>query len=345
VLAVALLLCGCWDFDKALAACQQPDGACILDAGSVGDAGGPGDAGTQDAGGPWQLVYGGTSRLPASTLCAVSPREVWYATYDPDDPNAGNSLVQYLDGGVTQLSPSSVVHSITADGGTILFGGRDNNGFVSWRPAGQKWGGTALPETAFDSEILAAWFAGTQTWVADRFNSTIYLNAQTSPVGLDGGLANVFAGAGITDGDFWCLAAQTDINDDHTNATVLHYQGGGWVTTYDSSMTLNGISAAGPDDVYVAGLASTLLRFHANGTFDPISLPGAIDVSAVWAAAPGDVFVVGEDSAHEGIAMHLGSGGPQTWTVAPYRLTSVSGTSATDVWAGDSDGGLWHYTP
>jgi hypothetical protein len=108
-----------------------------------------------------------------------------------------------------------------------------------------------------------------------------------------------------------------------------------------TSTFMNGLWADRADDVWVAGAAaaassaptanSTGAIFHWDGcTWTPSPLPAATPgLFAIWGAAANDIWAVG----NHGTAVHWNG---SAWSNAPVgadlSLTSVSGTSGSDVW-------------
>jgi hypothetical protein len=344
-----LLLCACWDFDKALVDCQAPDGACILDAGASPD-GGVADGGSPpDAGPAWTLVYGSNGGYPVVALCAVSPNEVWMATYSTT-VNLSR-LVQYFNGVPVDGSPAEVSDDIVTDGVNVTLAGEYGGGtlpagFAQQLPVAHRWGGGELVGyTPYTNELLAAWVAGTQIWLSDAIDNVVYRGSPGSSVQEPGTIYKMFRGTGVANNDFWTLGAVQQ-NDWEHNAQVFHYQGG-WGTPFTPAPSFLDIFAAGPDDIFAVGLGTTMVHFHADGGSQNVTLNGAFDLYSVWAPSPTEVFAAGADLGHQnhGVVVHLVGTTETDTVIAQTQLTKIHGSSATDVWAGDADGGLWHYAP
>jgi hypothetical protein len=144
---------------------------------------------------------------------------------------------------------------------------------------------------------------------------------------------------------------------------VAHYDGTAWSTTRllpNEGVGFNGVSGTSASDVYLVGSAFSSLAdlpgpavvFHYNGaTWSEVWRTERSEFSAVWAATPNSVFVVGadfttinEDDGVTGFVLHYdGSTWSEVFREKRLYLTNVWGTSATDVYAVASSGTVLHY--
>jgi len=128
-----------------------------------------------------------------------------------------------------------------------------------------------------------------------------------------------------------------------SHGTVLHFDGNYWQRMETAGgcgelcgVSLNAVWGTGPADVYAVGAAGAVMRWRGDAwkrESDPDL--GAYDYYGVWAAAPGDVWAVGNGR----IVRFDGA----DWTAVPHpapagvRLRSVWGAGPGTIWAvGDS---------
>lgn len=139
-----------------------------------------------------------------------------------------------------------------------------------------------------------------------------------------------------------------------SHAAVYRFIGGAWVAQYThpsaQSWSLNGIWGAGPNELWAVGGSvipgsRLVLRFDGM-TWAPVNVTSSasVDLTAIWGASSTAVWAVG--STMTGGAVILRWGG-SAWADAAIpagglALSSISGTSATDVWAGGKGGTLFH---
>jgi hypothetical protein len=131
---------------------------------------------------------------------------------------------------------------------------------------------------------------------------------------------------GASADDVWAVGA---------NATVVRRRSGAWkrVEVSPGWWTFSSVHGSGPDDVWVLGAdgdgGSALLHCGSSGCVDQ-SLPSGInDAAAVWAAAPGDLWLV----TRAGLVLR---GDGQSWQT-PYQVPSATfgamwGTAPDDLW-------------
>jgi hypothetical protein len=340
-LAVAgALLCGCWNFQAALDACEQAGGSCIVDAGPL-----PPDSGTFDAGVPvWRLVHNNRSGQVITAIYAASADEVWFS--DTNDDGSAPHLTQLLSGRYVERYPDTIVNAMAGQGSKIVFGGyyggAGTNGFVDLRALGIPWdAGTFEDFVAYGPQIDAVWTAGDQLWLAG--GSSLFQYSSMTPVPSNS--VFLYAGTGIAHGDFW-VAGTTGANRFDGPSQVYHFQGSSHAE-YDPQVNVISLAAVTPDDIWAVGLGGTVLRFHADGGAT-LQDAGAFDWYGIYAASPTDVFICGQDFNGDGSGLVAHWNGTEYDSIAGLSysgLRAIHGTSARDVWAADFDGGLWHYSP
>jgi hypothetical protein len=230
-------------------------------------------------------------------------------------------------GGVTAL-PSPV-----PDGVSKLWGRAADDiwgfgalGFVThWN--GETWTG-ALPGWALtrDDAVEVTGTGPTDLWAVAgatllHGDGTTWKVALT-PKQVGGRINDVWARAAD---DVWVLGA---------DILVHRWNGSQWRTEAappvgDSTEELRAVSGTGPNDVWILRGTRTLANW--DGTSWTPRLPDLQRVRDLWAAAPGDVWVVGDD----GVA-HLSAGYwrklkvPINLSSTPF--TAVGGSGPTDVW-------------
>lgn len=119
---------------------------------------------------------------------------------------------------------------------------------------------------------------------------------------------------------------------------IYRFDGTSWakMTTPTDNVTLNDVGGTGPMDVWAVGDSSTVLHYDGSSwTKQTTTIPAGIELHAVWAAAPNDVFVAGYTGG-VGQVLYRYSGG--TWT--PQNPTGAGiaklyGRSANEVYALD----------
>ncbi len=104
------------------------------------------------------------------------------------------------------------------------------------------------------------------------------------------------------------------------------------------NISLTGIAAGAPNELYLSGSKATLLRSTDGGdSFAPLPKPtisGGSDAGKIWANGEGRVFLreTGTDT------IHASTDHGQTWS--PRHLSDVSGASRGGIWA-DGNGLVW----
>lgn len=122
---------------------------------------------------------------------------------------------------------------------------------------------------------------------------------------------------------------------------IYHYDGVEWkevTLPAFGSLTLSGVWASSPADVFVVGQGRDRVVLHFDGhTWSRMVVPAINDLQKVWGASASDVYAVGN-----GILHYNG----RTWSkVANQAGYDVWGSSATDVFVVGSGGTILHGTP
>jgi hypothetical protein len=141
--------------------------------------------------------------------------------------------------------------------------------------------------------------------------------------------------------DVWLV---TDAGNDGTNCAyaIQHNTGSGFVPVAGVAYSFGGaITGSGTDVVYLSS-SSGFLALRPSGATH-ITLPTGVAVTAMWAAAPNDLFLVGSDSK---IYRYDGTTFTPMTTPTTAHLEAIWGSSANDVYAVGSvvlhfDGSTW----
>jgi hypothetical protein len=219
--------------------------------------------------------------------------------------------------------------------------GRDNvwvvgNSGLLRRFNGLDWSSPASPLGG--GHLLAVW--GTAS-------NNVYLAGSTSIVRYNGSSwTTVWTGAhnpsdlwGSGSDDVYALA----YNGPGQRNVLLHYNGTApWteVTLPQGLPILFGLTGAGSSDVFLVGAAGQILHGSAGSGFTVMTSGVIGSLYDVWAAAPDDVWAVGED----GLLLHYDG---VSWSLGPQAtlatLYAVWGAGPGDVFAAGAQGTLLHY--
>lgn len=154
---------------------------------------------------------------------------------------------------------------------------------------------------------------------------------------------------GITQGESSALLAVSGSRSDDvwvvggrqtptTGPIALHYDGASWsrVETAQTNLDLWWVLPLADGGVLFSGSGGTILRYD-GGTFERLTTPGMVGtIFGMWAAAPDDIWAVGDAGTAGGVVWHSTDGhtfqsveipGPP-----PSRVFKVHGQSSTDVW-------------
>ena len=117
---------------------------------------------------------------------------------------------------------------------------------------------------------------------------------------------------------------------DLSAGVILHYDGGSWSPmTHSADVTLDGVWAAAPDDVFVVGDGGTILHYNGSG-WSTMTSGTTENLNDVWGTASDDVYAVGENGTirhYNGSSWSAMAGVPATTSA----FTGIWGTSSTDL--------------
>lgn len=323
LLGAALLATACWDFDQALNTCTQPDHPCVPKDATGGGGGGGADGGPS---GTWQSVYTLVDPAPLLAVHAVSKDEVWFS-------GLNNTVTQYLGGNFTEGYLTSVdVEAIGSDSQGVVFGGQWNGGRVTRIDAGITWPGGELNGANVDAYeiVYGIWNAGSKTLAAGKHGAVMESPGWTRRADSPN-LALAGGGWGSADDNFWVFGV------DGTNNGQLYHFNGTWQPPIAIPF-LGGIWGVSPDDVW-GSAEGFVIRAHSDGGVERFDAGSRTSWNGVWASGPNDVFFAGND----GVVAHFDGTRFTRTGVSTNSLYAIHGTGPLDVWAVDTDGGIWHY--
>ncbi len=379
LLSLAVMSAGCWDFDQALAQCGQDGGRCAPSADSGGggasagggsatggggnvstgggtttggggnlSTGGGGGAGGGAPAGRWVLAHGVDGFGTVTATWAVSPRDVWFSV--AEFPQF--QLVHLQQGQFVKAARGAFnAWAITStDAGLVVMAGEGelslNIGRVLQVDAGVSWdggdnvGALFAPTSSGLVEPLYAVFAAGSQIYASGANGSFYAAPSWAdvPALKIAGASYASGGWGRADNDFWVTIVAPN--------QLMHRVGTSWALIVPSRTQLAGVFGTSSGAVWVVGNDGLIERVVADGgvtTYDA----GSANWKGVWAWSDSEVFVVGEDprAAQQGIVAHWDGVAFTRATVSGAGFASVHGLGPFDVWAGDADGGIWHFQP
>jgi hypothetical protein len=149
-----------------------------------------------------------------------------------------------------------------------------------------------------------------------------------------GSLNAVFPVAG---NDVWAVGVSAGSGP--ARGVAFHWDGRSWSESQlpVGTQALYGVWAAEPDDVWVVGLAGTVLRLT-GGVWQPVVTGTTVNFSGVWGASAADVWIVGygRTALHwDGIRVAPGGQG------ISGDLTAVAGLGTGDVWTVGPQGAVY----
>ena len=199
---------------------------------------------------------------------------------------------------------------------------------------GLAWKQQAFPMLAQGTAIVGIWgasatdvyaVAGTQVFHWDGAAWTL-ATSSPEPLNAIGGAGGVVTAVGL-------------------NATAVQLSGGTWTVTTNVlglPASLDAVWAAGPDDIFAAGSAGLVLRYH-NSAWSQSRAPSGPLVRALWGASGGDVYAVGDNGATSATIYHYdGAGWPPEPYAAVVRLYGTWGAGPGDIYACGQSGSIAH---
>jgi uncharacterized repeat protein (TIGR02543 family) len=190
------------------------------------------------------------------------------------------------------------------------------------------------------SSVNDVWFVSKNVGTVVHYDGTAYTE---SPTLVQGGIAlNLFSVGGSGPNDVWVTGTN------NSKALLLHYDGTSWTPATLPTLwgaldsTTNLVYAASPTAAWATGQsASNIMSW--DGTqwtvLDNAVLPIKQSPTAIWGSSATDVWVA--DGSGTGLWFYNGNG----WVLnnqIQVLVTSLNGTSSSDIWAGVS-GGVYHF--
>jgi hypothetical protein len=302
--------------------------------------------------GSWQNVYQSVSAQPLESVYAVSRNEVWFSGLQL-------TLIQYFNGDFID-SYSSGTQVWTAlevgaglsgvDAGLVMAGDWAGQGVVlSGIAVGQRWDAGTLGTRVTTAEPIATvWAAGPQLYVAGNFGGVYrgppWMTAQvTTPGGSSG--ENVTGGYGVGPDEVWVSTSGAS-----GAGALYHYVGGALDASVPSPAAaggFNGLWGISARELWGVGPNGTIVHVVPDGGLERPDAGRGTHWFSVWASAPDDVWVVGNETlgTTHGVVARWNGSSFRRELVAPVYLTAIHGTGPLDVWAVDHAAGIWHYGP
>jgi hypothetical protein len=168
-------------------------------------------------------------------------------------------------------------------------------------------------------------FSGDSSGIVRRFDGA----AWTSLPGLGARISGLW---GTDPTNVWALLA---------TGNAANWNGTAW-TTMSTGVPLVAMSGTAANDIFAVGVngSSSVIRRYDGVAWTAMTHPTAGFLRDVWAAAPDDVWAVGE----AGKILHYDG---SAWTVVPSgtsaTLFGVHGTATDDVWAVGANGTILQY--
>jgi hypothetical protein len=231
------------------------------------------------------------------------------------DARAPNGI--YLS--VHALSPSDVW--VGGAGQLIHFDG------TSWVPLANPTGTGNQFNGLWGFAPNNVWAVGGSGAVSElaRWNGLLWQSV-TIPVGTPA-LSAIW---GAADNDIWAVGG-----------SVLHYDGAAWTTVAVplNGATLLGVWGTAANDVWAVGTGGAVFHFD-GAAWTQVAPTSRVNVTDTWAASATEAFAVGAESIHSTSTGVTREAKPAS--AATATLTSVHGTTATDVWAVGTAGTVLH---
>jgi len=311
----------------------------------------------------WRLLYTAPGRQTVHAVAPISLDDAWFGSAFFGVEGVDSHLIQYRSTGFTEVAMPGRLVSVIAVGapgsakvyvlrlGTPLAG-------PTITVISEPWDGGAQPENdvVVPSEIrlLSLFAAGSEVFGWAEIGSSAFNIIRIDPtdagIGLtvvtppgDPGFTQIHSASGTSAGDLWVAGGRNEGGGGI--ATLAHFHDGG-VRSFPLLSYSFGLWARNPNAaVYVAGEIRLFARVDDAGVHELGPMYGLTGEtwSRVWGVDDRAVFAVGSTFACDGggtVRSYNGLSLADT-CVGDARLTSVGGTSASDVWAGSTDGGLY----
>lgn len=292
----------------------------------------------------WRLVYAEPNNAPFVGAWASGPGEAWFVSTAGIVAHVGPGAA--VQASFVSATPGTSV-CVVKDGGVgTVFVGSTYNGSPVVRVFDDRWDGgdnpgtrTALP--ASYGQVYGVFPAGDAVYAAGydgtngalwRYGAGIW-TSQAPPTPMD----RISAGWGAAADDFFLISSR--------GQQLVHVRAGGSAALSVAPATPYAIWGTGRDDVFVAGIGLFMRMFDGGVAMLDAGLPGTYWYG-LWAADPSYVVLSGSDPGCRGRVVRYGPGGVDDQCLSQDGyIYSVHGSSPTDVWACDTDGGIWRYSP
>jgi hypothetical protein len=251
---------------------------------------------------------------------------------------SGDHLVSVVSGGASTVLPAPAPPAITSLWGrsaSDIWGVGVSGAAARWD--GADWAPELPGWTLTGEDAVKVTGSGpSDVWVAAggallHNDGSIWRTALT-PAQVGGRIWDIWA---PSPDDVWVLGG---------DALIHRWNGAGWHTENPplrgaTTPEMRAISGTGPHDVWIVRGTNTVLHLDENGW---TSLqPGVENLVDIWANAPDDVWVAGDQAAHWQGSGWFRAEVPGIVGTAPFL--AVSGSGAADVWA-LAGGSLLHAT-
>lgn len=207
---------------------------------------------------------------------------------------------------------------------------------------GSAWSAVASPGGA-SNVYNAVWGASGEVFVAGT--SSVMMGATPVVHAVGGGAFTAMPAPAITMATLAMYGASaTDVwmvgnggTSNTTGAVISHWDGVSWTQIQTTTQVpLLAVAGSEADEIFVTGEAGTILRYT-GAAWATLDSPAATSLGDIWAAAPNEVFAVG-NGAH-----HLAT--DRTWSASVGVYAAVTGRSPSDVVAmGTNSWSLWDGT-
>lgn len=254
-----------------------------------------------------------------------------------------------------QLAGGNDVNGVWGTSATNVFAVGDRGTILRW--TGTRWSGMASPQTA---HIGAVWgLNATEVYAVGYGGFVLRYDGnrwETLRARVPAGNEYLFGIWGTSPSDLWAVGLRLDEDSGDRFKLLLHYDGATWQevpTGTNPAGRYEGVWGTGPNDVYVAGQVypdagapyGAVLHYDGSAWTEVAATGANGTVIAVWGTGS-DVFAVGTEpnagtGLDDGVILRR-SGSAWTRTALPRAgrdrlLSSVWGTSATDVYVGAHD--------
>ncbi|HSO37825.1 MAG TPA: hypothetical protein VLT33_35100 [Labilithrix sp.] len=203
---------------------------------------------------------------------------------------------------------------------------------------GTKWSRVRVNGIDSSDSFEAIWgTSATNLWLVGAKGRILHGDGKTFSIVTSPVAGAIHSVWGTSVSDVWASGA---------NGTILRWGGAAWEvvnTGLGVSWDLTSITGSSPTDIWVAhGIAGNFVRYDGTWKIVDSGLSGAL-FSHVWAAGPNQVWAAGTK-----LALYNGAGwfdqSSDLESGVFQNIKAITGTSATDVWAVTSRGGVYHST-